>query len=111
MQEIKEEKRYLDNVLGELPDFMVELHCEFESNYIPFVDKMAPSDTIRIWKYGRCVRLDTSFNGLEGLKSTKVNRSIILNSLDETQKQSDPFDFFLILNRDTNQYFYPLVIP
>jgi hypothetical protein len=80
----------LDEVLNNMPDFYVELHCEFGSSYIPFVDKIAPQDTIKIWKYGRCVRLDTNFNGFDTDKNTKAHRSILLNIMDspETNKSN-----------------------
>lgn len=63
-QSLLEQKREIDNLLADVPDFYLEMKWEFESNIIPFVSKLAPSDTFKIWKYGRSLRCDSTYAGL-----------------------------------------------
>ena len=54
---------------------------EFESNFIPFLAKMAPSDTFYIWKYGRSIRIDSTFAGFKKYKAKRRNMTLIYNSM------------------------------
>ena len=58
-------------MLSDVPDFYLEIKWEFESTIIPFISKVAPSDTFQIWKYGRSVRCDSTFAGFEKYKEKR----------------------------------------
>jgi hypothetical protein len=47
-----------------MPDFYLEIKWDFESSIIPLVSKIAPSDTFKIYKKNKSIRLDTSIVGL-----------------------------------------------
>lgn len=53
--------------LLQIPDFYTEIHWECQSSWIPFLSKIAPSDTFQIWKIGSSVRLDFSLVGFKSL--------------------------------------------
>lgn len=57
--------------LDVIPDFYLEMHWECQSNWIPFLYKLAPNDTLQIWKAGRNVRLDFSLVGFSKLKNKR----------------------------------------
>jgi hypothetical protein len=54
---------------------------QFNSTLVPFLEKIAPYDTFKIWKYGRSIRLDSTFAGFNGLKVKRRPRSIYFNAL------------------------------
>ncbi|TYZ66482.1 hypothetical protein PybrP1_004180 [[Pythium] brassicae (nom. inval.)] len=53
--------------LERLPDFEAEIFLEAHS-WVPMVSKILPSDTIRIWKRGSQLRVDSALKGLDGAK-------------------------------------------
>lgn len=57
--------------LKNVPDFYCELHWECKSNWIPFLSKIAPSDTFHIYKVGSKVRVDFSLVGFSKLQTKR----------------------------------------
>ena len=57
--------------LKKAPDFYVEMHWECNSAIIPFLQKIAPSDKIQIWKKGDNVRMDFSLVGFQSFKNKR----------------------------------------
>ncbi|GFZ03237.1 ankyrin repeat family protein [Actinidia rufa] len=55
-------------VLHRMRDFYMEISFHFESSIVPFVGKIAPSDTYKIWKRDGNLRADTSLAGFDGMK-------------------------------------------
>lgn len=53
--------------LKDVPDFYTEVKWECSSNWIPFLSKIAPSDTFQIWKVGSSIRVDFSLVGFTKL--------------------------------------------
>ncbi|KAG7380038.1 hypothetical protein PHYPSEUDO_007850 [Phytophthora pseudosyringae] len=53
-----------------LPDFEAEIFIEAHS-WVPMVSSVLPSDTIRIWKRGSQLRIDSALKGLDGIKWKK----------------------------------------
>eukprot|EP00820_Chromera_velia_P024241 Cvel_32756.t1-p1 / transcript=Cvel_32756.t1 / gene=Cvel_32756 / organism=Chromera_velia_CCMP2878 / gene_product=Ankyrin repeat domain-containing protein 13B, putative / transcript_product=Ankyrin repeat domain-containing protein 13B, putative / location=Cvel_scaffold5170:1-4556(-) / protein_length=604 / sequence_SO=supercontig / SO=protein_coding / is_pseudo=false len=48
--------------LAALPDFYMEIRFEFECSVLPraFVNALAPHDTVKVWKRGSSLRIDSS---------------------------------------------------
>nr|XP_011458418.1 PREDICTED: ankyrin repeat domain-containing protein 13B-like isoform X2 [Fragaria vesca subsp. vesca] len=64
-------------VLRRMRDFYMEISFHFESSVIPFVGKIAPSDTYKIWKREGNLRADTSLAGFDGLKIQRADQSFL----------------------------------
>eukprot|EP00808_Paulinella_micropora_P022200 g61519.t1 len=53
--------------LASMPDFELELHWTF-SSWVPFLSRLLPSDTYRIFKRGSCFRIETTLKKFESLQ-------------------------------------------
>ncbi|KAF9621041.1 hypothetical protein IFM89_015863, partial [Coptis chinensis] len=91
-------------VLSRMRDFYMEISFHFESSLVPFVGKIAPSDTYKIWKRGSDLRADTSLAGFDGLKIQRSNQSFVF--LGEGDANFNlPSGALLVLNRDERKIF------
>ncbi|CAA7409074.1 unnamed protein product [Spirodela intermedia] len=73
-------RRRLPSLLAALRlvrDFYLELSFHFESSVVPFLPRVAPSDTYRIWKRGASLRADTSLAGFDGLRLVRADQSFL----------------------------------
>lgn len=77
---------------------------DFESSVIPFVSKIAPSDTFRIWKFGKYLRMDYTLTGFKRLSAKRRNMSIVFNSNIDTPEEYSTCAPLFSINRDKNQY-------
>ncbi|XP_059439906.1 uncharacterized protein LOC132172424 [Corylus avellana] len=91
-------------VLRRMRDFYMEISFHFESSVIPFVGKIAPSDTYKIWKRDGNLRADTSLAGFDGLKIQRADQSFLFLG-DGDQSHDIPPGALLVLNRDDRKIF------
>ncbi|KAL2326597.1 hypothetical protein Fmac_025655 [Flemingia macrophylla] len=68
--------RYI-GTMRRMKDFYMEITFHFESSVIPFISRIAPSDTYKIWKRGGNMRADMTLAGFDGLKIKRSNQSIL----------------------------------
>lgn len=91
----------IQSQLSEIKDFYCEISWECNSNWIPFLSKIAPSDNLQIWKIGTSIRLDFSLVGFQKLQNKRRNMTMIYKTLNN---QID----VLIINRDREIIYNPL---
>ncbi|KAL3850876.1 hypothetical protein ACJIZ3_012758 [Penstemon smallii] len=95
--------------LRRMRDFYMEISFHFESSIVPFVGKIAPSDTYKIWKRDGNLRADTSLAGYDGLKIQRANQSFLF--LSDTCNYNNALDIdipqgsLFILNHDEKKIY------
>ncbi|KAK7344643.1 hypothetical protein VNO77_14520 [Canavalia gladiata] len=79
--------RYL-GTMRRMRDFYMEITFHFESSVIPFISRIAPSDTYKIWKKGGNLRADMTLAGFDGMKIKRSDQSILFlgDGLDDDKK-------------------------
>lgn len=92
------------SVLRRMRDFYMEISFHFESSVIPFVGKIAPSDTYKIWKRDGNLRADTSLAGFDGLKIQRADQSFLFLG-DGDQMHNVSCGSLLVLNHDDRKIF------
>ena len=60
-----------------IPDFSCKMGWECDSNYIPFLKRMAPSDQFQIYKKDKNLRIDMTLVGWDKMKSVRGNLSLL----------------------------------
>ncbi|XP_059592960.1 uncharacterized protein LOC100263242 isoform X1 [Vitis vinifera] len=63
--------------MGRMRDFYMEITFHFESSVIPFISRIAPSDTYKIWKRGANLRADMTLAGFDGFRIQRSDQSIL----------------------------------
>ncbi|XAR62766.1 hypothetical protein NMG60_11017634 [Bertholletia excelsa] len=67
----------LIETMRRMRDFYMEITFHFESSVIPFISRIAPSDTYKIWKRGANLRADMTLAGFDGFRIQRSDQSIL----------------------------------
>ncbi|KMS97156.1 hypothetical protein BVRB_7g178200 [Beta vulgaris subsp. vulgaris] len=67
----------LVGTMRRMRDFYMEITFHFESSVIPFISRIAPSDTYKIWKSGANLRADMTLAGFDGFRIQRSDQSIL----------------------------------
>ncbi|CAK9177046.1 unnamed protein product [Ilex paraguariensis] len=62
---------------AQIRDFYMEITFNFESSVIPFIGRIAPSDTYRIWKRGSNLRADMTLAGFDGFRIQRSDQTFL----------------------------------
>ncbi|KAJ6834631.1 ankyrin repeat domain-containing protein 13C-like [Iris pallida] len=63
--------------ISRIRDFYMEITFNFESSVIPFIGRIAPSDTYRIWKQGPNLRADMTLAGFDGFRIQRSDQTFL----------------------------------
>ncbi|KAJ6820078.1 ankyrin repeat domain-containing protein 13C-like [Iris pallida] len=63
--------------ISRVRDFYMEITFHFESSVIPFIGRIAPSDTYRIWKRGPNLRADMTLAGFDGFRIQRSDQTFM----------------------------------
>ncbi|KAG5531210.1 hypothetical protein RHGRI_025984 [Rhododendron griersonianum] len=72
--------RRLPRLIGtmrRMRDFYMEITFHFESSVIPFISRIAPSDTYKIWKRGANLRADMTLAGFDGFRIQRSDQTVL----------------------------------
>ncbi|GLJ21352.1 hypothetical protein SUGI_0392690 [Cryptomeria japonica] len=79
-------------------DFYMEIGFHFESSVIPFIGRIAPSDTYKIWKRDANLRADTTLAGFDGFKIQRSQQSFLF--LGEGGRGIAPGSLLMLSHKD-----------
>nr|XP_043612575.1 ankyrin repeat domain-containing protein 13C-like [Erigeron canadensis] len=67
----------LVGTMRRMRDFYMEITFQFESSVIPFISRIAPSDTYKIWKQGANLRADMTLAGFDGFRIQRADQTVL----------------------------------
>ncbi|KAJ8633119.1 hypothetical protein MRB53_026455 [Persea americana] len=90
----------LIGALKRMRDFYLEITFHFESSMIPFISRIAPSDTYKIWKRGSNLRADMTLDGFDGFKIQRSDQSILFLGDGSDDEKVPPGTLCMISHKD-----------
>ncbi|KAK6161797.1 hypothetical protein DH2020_005178 [Rehmannia glutinosa] len=95
--------RRLPRLIGtmrRMRDFYMEITFHFESSVIPFISRIAPSDTYKIWKRGANLRADMTLAGFDGFRIQRSDQSILFLGDGSEDGQVPPGSLCMVSHKD-----------
>ncbi|KAL6532221.1 hypothetical protein OROGR_014191 [Orobanche gracilis] len=95
--------RRLPRLIGtmrRMRDFYMEITFQFESSVIPFISRIAPSDTYKIWKMGANLRADMTLAGFDGFRIQRSDQSFLFLGDGSEDGQVPPGSLCVITHKD-----------
>ncbi|PON63773.1 Ankyrin repeat domain-containing protein [Parasponia andersonii] len=90
----------LVGAMRRMRDFYMEITFHFESSVIPFISRIAPSDTYKIWKRGANLRADMTLAGFDGFRIQRSDQSIIFLGDGSEDGKVPPGSLCMISHKD-----------
>ncbi|KDP20326.1 hypothetical protein JCGZ_06412 [Jatropha curcas] len=90
----------LVGTMRRMRDFYMEITFHFESSVIPFISRIAPSDTYKIWKKGANLRADMTLAGFDGFRIQRSDQSIIFLGDGSEDGKIPPGSLCMIAHKD-----------
>jgi ankyrin repeat domain-containing protein 13 len=81
-------------------DFYMEITFHFESSVIPFIFRIAPSYTYRVWKRGANLRADMTLTGFDGFKIQRSDQTILFLGEGSEDGKVPPGSLCMINHKD-----------
>lgn len=78
----------------------MEITFHFESSVIPFISRIAPSDTYKIWKRGSNLRADMTLAGFDGFRIQRSDQSILFLGEGSADGKVPPGSLCMISHKD-----------
>ncbi|XP_073132106.1 uncharacterized protein [Henckelia pumila] len=95
--------RRLPRLIGtmrRMRDFYMEITFHFESSVIPFISRIAPSDTYKIWKRGANLRADMTLAGFDGFRIQRSDQSVLFLGDGSEDDKVPPGSLCMITHKD-----------
>ncbi|CAK9180027.1 unnamed protein product, partial [Ilex paraguariensis] len=90
----------LVGTMRRMRDFYMEITFQFESSVIPFISRIAPSDTYKIWKRGANLRADMTLAGFDGFRIQRSDQSVLFLGDGSEDGKVPPGSLCMISHKD-----------